>query len=114
MGMRYLCQKERTKRPFFNRHRRSTLFTLSGKMSIERQHTSHSLGMKVSHGLIVQVVEEGAGEEHAVVVQVVGKLHLSHQGRILDPAVAEDDFIDRGGCGGGDGICRADRGKRRC
>lgn len=58
---------------------------------------------------MVQVIKEGAGEELAVVVLVVGKLHLGHQSRILDPAVAEDDFIGRGCCGGGDGICRADR-----
>lgn len=112
VSMRYLCQKERDQAfLYFTATAALLFFTFSAKVSIERQHTGHSLGMKVSHGLMVQVIKEGAGEELAIVVQIVGKLHLGHQGRILDPTVAEDDFIGRGGCGGGDGICRADRGE---
>lgn len=63
--------------------------------------------MEGSHGQGIQVVQEGAGEELAVVVLVVGELHLGHQGRILDPPVAEDDLIDRGRCCARDSVCRA-------
>lgn len=64
--------------------------------------------MEGNHSRVVQVVQEGAREDLAVVVMVVGELHLSHQSCILDPSVAEDDLVDRGCCCTGDSVGRGD------